>query len=152
MIRKSLFIVCMLLLVSAVFISADDDGGFTFNLDLGLGVQTFNEGDEEVTYQTLSLMPDIGLGKFGLGLDLTLNYIMGSEDQFLIIRSADWVPGEELDFLPLYLPKLRYVRWGVKGDPLYVKLGSIDDATLGTGFIMGNYSNTLFVPEQRISA
>ena len=31
-----------------------------------------------------------------------------------------------------------------------MKLGSIDDASLGNGFIMGNYSNTHFLPDKRI--
>ena len=42
-----------------------------------------------------------------------------------------------------------YIRWDEKGAPLYVKLGSIDDGTLGNGFIMGGYANTLFVPDDR---
>jgi hypothetical protein len=43
-----------------------------------------------------------------------------------------------------------YIRYGFKGDPLYAKLGSIEDGTLGNGFIMNNYDNTHFLPGQRI--
>jgi hypothetical protein len=32
---------------------------------------------------------------------------------------------------------------------LFLKLGSFNDATLGDGFIMGDYSNTLFLPTER---
>ena len=149
MIRKLLFIALVLIAAGGVYA---EDEGFSFGLDLGLGAQTFNEDGESITYQTLSLMPDIGIGKFGLGLDLTLNYRFdgGEDGSSFAVRRDDWIPGDEYGLLEIYLPKLRYVRWGFKGDPLYVKLGSIDDATLGTGFIMGNYANTLFLPEQRI--
>jgi hypothetical protein len=108
--------------------------------------------DEPVTWQTLSLAPDFAFGNFGIGIDLTFHYRFtggdGGEFQF---RTADWVPEEAgVTFLELYLPRFRYIRWGFRGDPLYIKLGSIDDATLGNGFIMGNYANTLFLPELRI--
>ena len=51
--------------------------------------------------------------------------------------------------LGIYLPKIAYVRWGEKGDPLFLKLGSFNDATLGDGFIMGDYNNMLFLPTER---
>ena len=122
------------------------DGGFDFGMDLGIGVATFADG----TWQSLSLTPDLALGKFGIGLDVKLNYRFtgGSGNEFEI-RAADWVPTDFQDFLNIYLPKIMYVRWDEKGAPLYVKLGSIDDGTLGNGFIMGGYANTLFVPDDR---
>jgi len=43
-----------------------------------------------------------------------------------------------------------YIRYGHRGDPLYAKLGSIEDFTLGDGFIVGDYANTRFLPEQRM--
>jgi hypothetical protein len=117
-----------------------------FSMGLGIGVATFADG----TWQSLSLTPDLALGKFGVGLDVKLNYRFtgGSGNEFEI-RTEDWVPEDFQDFLDIYLPKIRYVRWDEKGAPLYIKLGSIDDGTLGNGFIMGGYANTLFVPDDR---
>ncbi len=117
-----------------------------FNMGLGIGVATFADG----TWQSLSLTPDLALGKFGIGLDVKLNYRFtgGSGNEFEI-RAADWVPADFQDFLNIYLPKIKYVRWDEKGAPLYIKLGSIDDGSLGNGFIMGGYANTLFVPDDR---
>ena len=68
-------------------------------------------------------------------------------------RDADWVPEEKTfeGFLSLYLPKFNYIRYGNKGEDIFVKLGSIEDATLGTGFIMGNYSNAMFLPNENSS-
>ncbi|MBN2049963.1 MAG: hypothetical protein JW760_05915, partial [Spirochaetales bacterium] len=124
-----------------------------FGLGLIIGAQTFLDEStgESVTYQKLALSPEFAIGKFGIALDLTLHYrFTGDQENNVEIRSEDWVPSEEMPFLDLYLPKFRYIRYGFKGEPLYVKLGAIDDATLGTGFIMGGYNNTLFRPEEPI--
>lgn len=132
----------------------DEGGGFGFGFDLGIGAETFNELDgSEVTYQTLSLNPDFAIGPFGIGLAITLHYRFngGEANDEFEVRSADWIPEDAgKTFLELYLPMFRYIRWGLRGDPLFIKLGSIDDATLGNGFIMGNYANTLFLPELRV--
>jgi hypothetical protein len=141
---------CMLIaLASAPGFAQDADGGsgFDFGMGLGIGVATFADG----TWQSLSLTPDLALGKFGIGLDVKLNYKFtgGTGGNEFEIRAADWVPADFQDFLKIYLPKIKYVRWDEKGAPLYIKLGSIDDGTLGNGFILGGYANTLFVPDDR---
>jgi hypothetical protein len=127
---------------------------FKFGMSLGLGVQTFAEPDSyngtpTTTYQSLSLTPDFSFGKFGIGLDITLNYRFAGSGNTFVVRQQDWVPTSLQNFFEIYLPKIAYVRYGVKGDPLYVKLGSFIDATLGDGFIMGSYANTLFLPTAR---
>jgi hypothetical protein len=134
--------------------------GFGFAMGLGIGVQTFNEPGPQpgpeflpVTYQTLSLTPDFSWGKLGVGLSLALNYNFAGSDGSIKIRREDWWPTNEpvtfQNVLAIYLPKIAYVRWGLKGDPLFLKFGSFNDATLGDGFVMGDYSNTLFLPTER---
>lgn len=131
-----------------------------FGLGLAIGAQSFPnpafdpavEGSNPtVTYQSLSAVPDLSFGKFGIGLELTLNYrfTAGDGNEFEI-RREDWVPDDDTSFLELYLPKFRYVRWGLKGDPLYTLLGTVDSGTLGNGFILGGYSNGQFLPDRRI--
>ncbi len=151
----ALYLLVGLVLVFGAYAQEDKgDGGFSFGLSLGIGAETFvEEGDTTpTTYQMLSLSPDIAIGKFGIGLDLTFHYTFtgGADGTSFEVRRADWVPTGDMTILDVYLPKFKYVRWGLKGDPLYVKLGSIDDATLGNGFIMVNYANTLFLPQLRI--
>jgi hypothetical protein len=128
---------------------------FKFAMSLGLGVQTFNDIDTSTippspstTYQYLSLTPDFAFGKFGIGLDITVNYRFAGGGNFQV-RQADWVPTSVRNFFEIYLPKIAYVRYGQKGEPLYVKLGSFTNASLGDGFIMGDYANTLFLPGAR---
>lgn len=150
-----------------------------FDLGLGVGATAFNDIvstdvtpedgiDNPVpvltttTYQKVSLSPDLAFGKFGLGLDITFHVnFSGGATGDMYLRREDWVPaifedatatgGEKIAALAeLYLGKFRYVRWGLRGEPLYVKFGMIDDGTLGNGFLMGNYANTLFLPATRI--
>jgi hypothetical protein len=146
-----LFILLMILTVPLLPAEekAEEGSGLNFGFDLGIGAETIGE----TVYQTLTLSPDLAFGKFGVGIDINLHYTFtgGGTGQDFEIYSGDWVPADAgLTFFELYLPKIRYVRYGLKGEPLFVKLGSIDDATLGNGFIMGNYANTLFLPERRI--
>ena len=35
----------------------------------------------------------------------------------------------------------KYVRYGIKGEPFYLKLGVLDNSTLGHGFMVSRYSN-----------
>jgi hypothetical protein len=145
----TMFSIILMIPFSALWAEENDSSGFGFTTTIGLGAKTFNETvDGEitpVTYSMIRFAPDISFGKVGIGLDFTLHYKDGFE-----IREEDWVPEGDRSFLDLYLPIFRYIRYGEKGDPLYGKIGSIDDGTLGNGFLMRNYSNTLFLPERRI--
>ena len=150
MLRGFVIILMMILTVSFLVAeeSTEEGSGMDFGFDLGIGAETIGD----TVYQTLTLSPDFAIGKFGVGIDITLHYTFtGGDGTEFTIYSGDWVPADAgLNFMELYLPKIRYVRYGLKGDPLFVKLGSIDDATLGNGFIMGEYANTLFLPTRRI--
>ena len=128
---------------------------FGFKMSLDLGAQTFNgTGPDSGSFNFIGLSPDISFGKFGVGLDLIINYTLNGPpgapvSNSFYIRASDWVPTSFQNFLSLYLSKFAYVRWGEKGDPLFIQFGSFKDANLGDGFIMGNYNNTLFMPNDR---
>ncbi|WP_319562281.1 hypothetical protein [Marispirochaeta sp.] len=136
------------LLVSQEPEGPDAQSSFGFGLGLDLGAVSFQEDGEAVAYQRLVLKPDFSYGKFGLGLWLPLHFRFtdnGSE-----FREEDWVLQDGEKPLEKYLPIFSYVRYGQKGDEFYAKLGSIEDGTLGNGFIMGGYTNTHFLPDTRI--
>ncbi len=122
---------------------------FDFNLDVGIGARTFNEGEEQVTYQNLTLAPAFTIGRFGFGLSLNINFTFtgGDTNDRFVIRRDDWVIDSPDEFLPVYLPKIKFIRWAEKGAPLYVYFGQIENGTLGNGFIMSGYTNTQFLPE-----
>ncbi len=151
---------CLLLIVSMLLVfplaaqdseAEEDSAGFGFRTTVELGAKTFNEMVDgemtQVTYNMIGFNPDISFGKVGIGLAVTLHY--QSADGF-VIREEDWVPDGDKSFLDLYLPIFRYIRYAEKGEPFYAKIGTIEDGTLGNGFLMRNYSNALFLPEQRI--
>ena len=138
---------CVPFIVLLALAAAPGFAEMDFGMGLGFGVATFADG----TWQSLSLTPDLAFGKFGIGLDVKLNYRFGdgAGSTDFEVRTDDWVPDDFQDFLNLYLPKIAYVRWDEKGAPLYIKLGSIEDGSLGNGFIMGGYANNLFLPDDR---
>ncbi len=148
--RGALALLLVGLAAGPVFSQAGAGAGpaFGFGMSLGLGVQTFNE-PQAVTYQSLSLFPDISFGKLGVGLAITLDYNFTGSGNSIYLRRADWVPTSFQNFLQIYLAKINYIRWGLKGDPLFIKLGSFDDVTLGDGFIAGGYTNMYFLPQDR---
>lgn len=154
--RAMLAIVAMALLAAPLSVSQDGDGDELLpdlGLELGIGTEFFpGDGPDGISFQKLALAPEFFIGKFGIGLDLAIHYrFTGGDGNDFEIRPEDWDPNlAGVNFLELYLPKIRFVSWGQRGEPLFVKLGLIDDTTLGNGFIVGNYDNTLFLPETRI--
>jgi hypothetical protein len=93
----------------------------------GLGMTAI----DDQTYFTINLRPEIAIGKFGLGLNVNLLYNTKNG----AIRSQDW--NESYDWLRL----IRYARYGLKRDNFYTRVGTLDAARLGHGFIMNYYTN-----------
>jgi hypothetical protein len=125
---------------------------FTGGINLGSDVILSGPGNSPETWTRLGFQPDFSFGKIGIGLDLTFHFILyKTSDKALTIYPGDWIPSGGKNVFDVYLPKLLYVRYGLKGeDPFFAKLGSIDDLSLGNGFIMSNYSNMHWMPQQRI--
>ncbi|OIO75351.1 MAG: hypothetical protein AUJ85_03265 [Elusimicrobia bacterium CG1_02_37_114] len=84
---------------------------------------------EGKTYFMATLLFDITWRKLGIGLDTPL---LWNDDG---IRKEDWDEWQDIANI------FSYIRYGKKGDNFYTKLGVIDDATLGYGFIMRRYRN-----------
>jgi hypothetical protein len=140
----------------------EESGGasFSWSLGFGMGLQRFYNRDyvpggmekETLVYQNFQLSPEFSFGKFAFALDLAMNFRFNGgsgEDEFKI-RREDWNVGGFQEFLDVYLPKFRYVRYGNREEPFFAQLGSIEGATLGNGFIMSSYTNSLFLPESPV--
>jgi hypothetical protein len=97
------------------------------NLSGGLGLNWI-DGD---LYYTFHFTPEVSFANFGVGLDLHLDF-----DKDGNLRKENF--NEFSDYLSL----IRYARYGLKNDPLYVKLGALDYHTLGHGSIMYQYNNS----------
>ncbi len=96
--------------------------------------------DQEQLYR-LSLRPDFPLGRLGIGLDLEI-FIERNGD----FGSRGWEAGSPTQTFDSILRKIYYVRYGRPNDAVYVKIGALDDVTLGYGLIMDSYRNTLHYP------
>jgi len=105
----------------------------------GLGV-TVIDGE---TYVTLNFNPEIALFKKRLGIGLNIWLRISTENGK--IRKEDWSDGA-------WRKVLRYVRWGFKNqpDPLYIRVGVLDSASLGNGFLIGRYTNSPSFEDRRI--
>lgn len=107
----------------------------SFGMGLQFGSQTING----TNYNSIRLQPDFGIGPFGIGLDI--NFEFNGEGEF---RMEEWNTWQAV------MSKLLYLRWGKKKDfklsPVYVKIGSIDDFSLGHGLVLYKYSNMLNYP------
>ena len=123
-------------------------------MDFGLSIGTVTL--DESVYNSIRFLPELAVGKFGLGLDLDYRFTMENDnegDTRFQVYEEDWYIPEDPSFqkyLNLYLSKFAYIRWGEQQDPLYIRFGSLGSTTLGTGFTMGGYTNTLFLPAERI--
>jgi hypothetical protein len=150
LLRKIFLILIISIFVIPVFSEEEDNTGFNFGMVIEIGAESITEGITPTSYQMLKINPDFGFGNFGIGLDLTFHYRFDDGNGNFDFREEDWTIDSSRSFWDIYLPIFRYIRYGHKGDSIYGKIGSIDDGTLGNGFIMGNYSNTNFLPEQRM--
>ncbi len=93
----------------------------------GFGL-TFIDGEP---YYLFNIAPELAFGKFGLGLDVNLR--MGKNGK---LRAEDWDQGYD------YLRMIRYLRYGTKKEPIYVRLGVLDYSRIGHGSIIYNYRNS----------
>lgn len=128
------FIIFSIILFLASTLVMADDNGLNFGFNLGLGTIVYNNN----TYQTLSLKPDLAFGKFGIGLDIFIMF----DSQFNIVPD-NW------DSFADWMNKILYIRYGLKGEPLYAQIGMFKNVILGHGLIMYNYTNMLYFPEIR---
>ncbi len=140
--KKYLFLVLavtMLVTSSAQKKSAPDaKGGAESAVKGGVGM-TWIDGE---AYYLVSLAPEIAFGNWGMGLDLNLH--ISSKDQK--IRKQDF--DETYDYLRI----IRYLRYGTKGDEIYVRVGALDYSKLGHGFILYNYKNSPSYDTRKIGA
>jgi hypothetical protein len=101
----------------------------------GLGLNWINSQP----YYTLHFTPEASIADFGVGLDLRLDF-----DSHANLRK------ENFNELSDYLSVIRYARYGLKNDPVYVKLGALDYYTLGHGSIMYLYNNSPSIDSRKI--
>jgi hypothetical protein len=101
----------------------------------GFGM-TYIDGNPHYSFH---LFPEIAFSKIGIGLDLRLDFTPDGN-----LRT------ENFNELSDYVSIIRYIRYGMRNDPLYVRLGALDYSTLGHGSIMYLYNNSPTFDARRI--
>ena len=92
-------------------------------------------------FYRINFRPDIPIGAWGVALDVEL--FIDEEGGF---SDRSWRFGTGTEAFDTFLRKLYYVRYGRPGSDTFVKVGALDDVTLGYGLIMKRYRNTLQYP------
>jgi hypothetical protein len=87
---------------------------------------------------------DVPIWRFGVGLDVEL--FINDQGEF---SSKGWDFSED-KWLESLTRKIRYVRLNHENDPLYIRFMALDDVTLGYGFIVNHFTNTLYYPEEKL--
>ncbi|MBI2503292.1 MAG: hypothetical protein HYW07_08670 [Candidatus Latescibacteria bacterium] len=132
--RRSLW--CLLILAGASLALAEEPGlKPTYSASMG----SVTVGDQQL--YRLSLRPDIPIGNWGVALDVEL-FI----DNRGGLSDRGWEFGTPAEAVDTILRKLYYLRYGQPQDNTFVKVGALDQVTLGYGLIMDGYRNTLQYP------
>ncbi|MCK5075480.1 MAG: hypothetical protein KAR38_03840, partial [Calditrichia bacterium] len=130
---KKIFLVLFIMLMGSSLLFSQNFGNPLPEDDMnsvagGLGY-TWIDGQP---YTTFTIAPDLSFGKIGVGLNIQL--LMGTNNDFKL-RKDEYEGGAG------WLRTIRYIRYGHKGDRFYSRVGALDGATLGHGFLVWNYSN-----------
>jgi hypothetical protein len=131
---KHVFVAALVLaLGSAIPAHAQNDVAAAAKSAIGgnLGM-TFEDGE---AFYLLNFNPELAFGKIGLGLDVNLRFNTAGK-----VRTDDLTASKIL----------RYVRYGSKGDSFYGRVGLLDYARLGNGFVLGNYRNSASYELRRV--
>jgi len=131
-----------------------EDPPIKFGMSMEIGFTTLPSADNGPVagWQRVMFSPDIGIGKFGIGLNLDFNFRFngGADGSQFEINPDDWIPSSRRSFADIYFSKFSYIRYGTKGEDIFFLIGNLNGSTLGNGFIVNGYKNTMYMPAQRI--
>ena len=103
------------------------------------GITYANIGGE--SYVGMSLSPEFKIGKVGVGLNVPILYGLDSKS-FRTEIFKDGVGAARL---------VRYIRYGTqKQDPVYVKVGELNNLMIGYGSLINNYTNSTSYEKRKV--
>jgi len=144
--RINLWVVVILLGGAGSGLSQYYDGGMGYygqeggRFMGGLGFASISEGGETRNYLSVAFRPEFCFGKIGVGLNINLLYDVEGGG----IRTRDWDSSYD------YFRLLRYLRYGRKMDKTYARIGTLDAARLGHGFIVNYFTNEASYDNRKI--
>jgi hypothetical protein len=126
---------------------------------LGLEIGSITIGGQ--TYALVSLEPTFTIGKLKTALYLPIIYqgdMFNSNDWYHPLGNNEWSFGTDQgsnaldivsDLMRDLLLKIKYIEWGRQRDPFFLKVGNLEDITIGHGLIMRNFANDADFPAVR---
>ncbi len=107
---------------------------------MGGAGMSFIDGE---SFFVFALRTELTFGQFGVGIDVPLRFNTDNGE----LRDEDW--NSTYDFFRA----LRYIRYGRKRrSPVYARLGTIEAARLGHGFIVNYYTNEARYDDRKIGS
>ena len=117
-----------------------DAGSSTRSVQGGFGAVTI----DGKLWNQIALRPVLPFGKLTVSFDMVI-YI----DQDGNIHQDEWDFSSPENTKNTIIDKIYYIRYGLKNDPLYFKIGSLDRVDLGYGILVNAYSNAIQYPQVR---
>lgn len=140
------------------------ESGFVKWIKEALGMEIGSVTINDATYSKAVIQPNLKFGKVKLGLYLPIIYtsdLFDPDDWYRPAGNDEWSFGSSefadgdylegsADFARDLALKIKYFEYGTQlEDPFFVKVGNLDDLTLGHGLIMRNYANDTEFPAVR---
>jgi hypothetical protein len=115
---------------------------------------------ETLTYAQAVFEPTFTLGKLKIALYLPIIYqsdMFNMSDWYRPSGNNEWSFGQDqhgitnqaADAARDLLLKIKFIEYGRQRDPFFLKLGNLDDITIGHGLIMQNFANDADFPAVR---
>jgi FecR protein len=112
------------------------------------------------TWSKIVVEPTFQAGKLKAALYLPIIYqddMFNSSDYYRPAGNNEWSFGSDQhntsaavqDFAVDLLLKIKYIEWGQQGDPIFFKVGNLEDITIGHGLIMRDFANDADFPSIR---
>ena len=99
--------------------------------------------DEQWT--RIALAVDVPIWRFGICFDLEL--FLDGQGNF---TNKGWDFSSGKNVAESLLRKIRYIRFNHSGDPIYIKVGGLDNVTFCYGFIVDRFTNMLNYPGEKL--
>jgi hypothetical protein len=119
----------------------------------------YNPG-KDLTYAMAVFEPTFTLGKVKTALYLPVIYqadMFNESDWYRPAGNDPWSFGRDqtgltnqvADFTRDLLLKIKYIEYGKQRDPFFLKVGDLDEITMGHGLVMSNFANDADFPNVR---
>ncbi len=100
---------------------------------------------DQEQWTRIALAVDVPIWRFGVCFDLEL--FLDAQGNF---SNRGWDFSSGKDAANSLSRKIRYIRFNQSGDPVYIKIGGLDNVTFGYGFIVDRFTNMLNYPGEKL--